>query len=68
MNRTDVKIVRSDIPDTNFNYVMHANFSQRDLKQSVRRVIEEFKKTSFAWWVAENNRSMGLIDCLEKSH
>ena len=61
----DVTLVRSEIPNTNFNYVMNAQFTTDSLKESVLKTMGEFQGTPFAWWIAEKQGSKELVNCLK---
>ena len=66
MKELDVTIVKSEIEDDTFNYVLNAKFSNENVSKRVRDVINLFKdsNTPFSWWVSDQDTPISLINHL----
>lgn len=53
----DVVVIRSDISDDMFNYVLSACFTKENVAQRVNQVIRMFQEHNlpFSWWVGESD-------------
>lgn len=51
----DVTVVRSQIPDDLFNYVLSAQFTEKNARDRVKHVLSLFSKNPFSWWVNESD-------------
>lgn len=62
----DITVIRSDIPDDMFNYVLAAHFSNETAVKRVAQVIHMFQEQdlSFSWWVGESDTPSDLKDKL----
>ncbi|MBM3184309.1 MAG: GNAT family N-acetyltransferase, partial [Chlamydiae bacterium] len=58
----DVTVVRSQIQDDTFNYVISARFTERNMRDRVRHVKSLFQRSKlpFSWWVAETDSPANL--------
>lgn len=63
----DVTIIRSEIPDDMFNYVLSARFAENPAKR-IDHVIEKFKECHFpfSWWVGELDTPFNLGELLSQ--
>ncbi len=64
----DVTVVRSQIHDDTFNYVLSARFSDSHVRDRISHVASLFKKFElpFSWWVGESDLPASLEDELKK--
>ncbi|HSX03364.1 MAG TPA: bifunctional GrpB family protein/GNAT family N-acetyltransferase [Rhabdochlamydiaceae bacterium] len=64
----DVTVVRSEIPDDTFNYVLFAKFTEKNAQQRIIHVLNLFKTKNlpFSWWVGETDRPAELQELLKK--
>lgn len=62
----DVTVVRSQIRDDTFNYVVSACFTERNARDRIRHIKSLFEKSNlpFSWWVAETDSPTNLGDAL----
>lgn len=58
----DVAIIRSDISDDMFNYVLSARFTKENVSRRVDQVIHMFQEHNlpFSWWVGESDSPSDL--------
>lgn len=65
---TDVTVVRSEIPDDMFNYVLSARFTDINAVKRIDHVIEKFEKyhLPFSWWVGESDTPSNLGETLSQ--
>ncbi len=58
----DVAIIRSDISDDMFNYVLSARFTKENVARRVDQVIHMFQEHDlpFSWWVGESDSPTDL--------
>lgn len=64
----DVTVVRSQIQDDTFNYVLSARFSESNVRDRISHVASLFKKfhLPFSWWVGESDLPASLENELKK--
>lgn len=64
----DVTVVRSEMADDTFNYVIGAHFNAQNASERTQAVINHFKKRSlpFSWWVGERDTPPELIKHLKE--
>jgi GrpB-like predicted nucleotidyltransferase (UPF0157 family)/ribosomal protein S18 acetylase RimI-like enzyme len=64
----DVTVVRSQIKDDTFNYVLSARFSENNARDRISHVASLFKKSHlpFSWWTSELDSPTSLEDHLKK--
>lgn len=62
LSQEDVSVIRSDIPDDMFNYVLSARFTKENVAQRVEQVIHLFQERGlpFSWWVGESDTPSDL--------
>ncbi len=62
----DVTVVRSDVSDDTFNYVISAHFTEKNAKDRIQHVVALFKSRHlpFSWWVGESDSPAALGDLL----
>ncbi|MCP5469290.1 MAG: GNAT family N-acetyltransferase [Chlamydiales bacterium] len=60
----DVVVVRSDLPDDTFNYVLGARFAQNEVRKRVQEVCAHFQNP-FSWWVGESDEPHNLQEELK---
>jgi ribosomal protein S18 acetylase RimI-like enzyme len=65
-SQNDVVVVRSDIADDTFNYVISAHFNKDELNNRVSEILKIFKNppVPFSWWVGPSAISDILINTL----
>lgn len=64
----DVTVIRSEIPDDTFNYVLFAKFRENNVHNRAAHVISLYKKhhLPFSWWIGESDTPPGLASALSK--
>lgn len=64
----DVTVVRSEIPDDTFNYVLFAKFSENNVRNRAAHVISLYRKRHlpFSWWIGEADTPPELVKALMK--
>jgi GrpB-like predicted nucleotidyltransferase (UPF0157 family)/GNAT superfamily N-acetyltransferase len=62
----DITVVRSQIPDDTFNYVLSSNFTKKNAKDRIGHILNLFRKfhLPFSWWVGEADSPIALGDLL----
>lgn len=62
----DVTVVRSQIPDDTFNYVLSAHFTEENAPNRILHVLDHYKQfhLPFSWWVSESDSPSTLGDLL----
>jgi GrpB-like predicted nucleotidyltransferase (UPF0157 family)/ribosomal protein S18 acetylase RimI-like enzyme len=65
----DIAVVRSEIPDDTFNYVLSARFSKNSVNARVKYVIELFRKFNlpFSWWTSSLDTPENLAEVLQSN-
>ena len=68
LSESDVSIVRSEIHDDMFNYVLSARFTEANVVKRIDHVIEKFKEHQlpFSWWVSESDTPLHLEKMLSR--
>lgn len=66
IEEADVTIVKSEIQDDTFNYVLGTKFSYENMSAKVRDIINLFKDsdTPFSWWVSDQDTPISLKNAL----
>lgn len=64
----DVTVVRSQIEDDTFNYVLSAHFTEKNARDRIRHVHSLFQRAHlpFSWWVAQTDSPADLADALQQ--
>lgn len=64
----DVSVVRSQIHDDTFNYVLFAQFDERDASDRIDHVLHLFqqKELPFSWWVSASDSPRSLTTLLQE--
>jgi GNAT superfamily N-acetyltransferase len=65
----DVTIVRSDLPDDTFNFVISARFTEEKAKKGIEHVVSLFKEKKFpvCWWESSSDTPSNLDQYLQKA-
>lgn len=63
----DVTVVRADMPDDTFNYIVSAKFEEKCAKERIQAVLDHYRKKGlpFSWWVGEGDTPYNLTDYLQ---
>lgn len=64
----DVTVIRSEIPDDMFNYVLFAKFQEKNVHDRVAHITSLYRKyhLPFSWWVSEKDTPPNLTTALMK--
>ncbi len=61
----DVTVVRSEVPDDTFNYVLSARFTEKNGKERIAHVQSLYQDRPYSWWVGESDTPSNLSELLQ---
>lgn len=63
----DVTVVRAEMEDDTYNYVVDAKFESKSAPERIQAVLGHYKEKNlpFSWWVGENNTPKDLAQLLK---
>lgn len=66
ISQSDVTVVKSEISDDTFNYILAARFFENNVSDRVTSIIELFQKANlpFSWWIGQSDTPENLAEIL----